>query len=221
VGENINTEWEIRVMAFFEQGRYKAEIILAQQTKSKGKGTPQVELHLQLLAAMGDGADKDVEYDPPRTKFPPVIYLALTEGTLGTPGNPGWVTEVLQYIGFDGDFEHLPQVEGWKGFVYCGEEKDLQGIMRDKWSIEMSRGPKVIPQDKNEAKKLTRQFGGLFKKAQPASTAPPAAPEQQENPAEQQEPSPTPPARTAGRKPQHQPASVGNNGSRADEDIPF
>jgi hypothetical protein len=201
-------------MPYFNEGRYKAKIILAQRSKAKGSGNDQVELHLELLAEMGDDKDKDKEYAPPRTQFPPVIYLTLTENTMGTPQQPGWVADVLMYLGFDGDFDNLAKLEWWEGFVYCKHEEGQDGKKRDKFSIERPAVAKVIPQDKSDARRLNGKFGSIFKR----NTPPP--PEQQpENPAEQKEPPPQGSPSINGRKPRKE--TVPPIDETPNDDIPF
>jgi hypothetical protein len=147
-------------MPFFAEGRYRASIYMAQLTQAKS-GTPQVEITLDLISDLGDDGQ---EYAPPASRFPPRLFLALTESTIGTSENPGWVAETLKHIGFDGDFDNLDKLMGWTGVVRCRHEEDQNGKMQDRWEIDRGpQKPKVIPKDPGQVRKLNTLFGRVFK----------------------------------------------------------
>jgi hypothetical protein len=170
-------------MAFFNEGTYRAKIGMAQLTEAKNeKKTPQVEITLELLAELDD---KGEEYAPRRSQFPPRIFLALTEATMGTPSQPGWVAQVLAHIGFKGNFEHIAEVEGWEGLVYCSHQEDQNGKEQDRWSINMGeRKPQLVPKDKAQIRKLNTLFGKHFnagKEGEKKGKKPPEVPVKEVN----------------------------------------
>lgn len=157
-------------MAFFQEGRYRVQIALAQLSEAKSSKNPQIELHLELKAELGKDGE---EFDPPRSRFLPVVYLTLTDKTMGTPSDPGWVAQVLKAVGFSGDFDRLAGVEGWEGTAYCSHQKDDKGEVRDRWSIDTAQGPKIKTAEKPTVRKLNGLFGKLFGGTRPPTPPPP------------------------------------------------
>ena len=91
-----------------EKGSYKATIGVATMTEAKS-GTPQVRLDLELREFYDAQRKCWVAAFQPRV--PPSVYLAITDATMGSPGKPGWVADVLAYLGFDGNFDAITQLE--------------------------------------------------------------------------------------------------------------
>jgi hypothetical protein len=162
-------------MAYFEQGKYTARIGMAQVAEAKNeKKTPQLELHLELVTYT-DREGK--EWEPPQTRFPPVVYLSLTEQTLGTEHQPGWVRETLNALGFDGDFDRVAQLEGKEVSVWNQHEKAAfgknAGQMVDRWSIDRgSAGRSAKPAEKSTVKTLNTLWGKKKARAKPANGEP-------------------------------------------------
>ena len=164
----------------------------------------QVILELELLASIGrDGQ----EYEPEASRFPPKIYLAVTDATMGTADRPGWVADTLKYLGFQGDFANLERdVKDKEVEVYCKYESNQKGQQVEKWNVSRPRTAK--PAARQEVRKLNTQFAGLFKGMR--CPRPP--------------PSPRPTARPTGRSrpaPRNEEPQPQESGPNPADDIPF
>ncbi len=118
-------------------GKYRARIVGAALGESEAKHTPQVEITIELITAMGeDGRTYPVDAKK-------IVYMALTENTLGTTSSPGWVLETLTAFGFRGpSFSNLECLVGKEVDALCKEE-EYDGKMNEKWSIfRPFNGPK-------------------------------------------------------------------------------
>jgi hypothetical protein len=153
---------------YHEAGRYRARVAAAALSKAT-TGTDQVRLSLELLGIYGEGQDRQL-YQAATSRFPPEVYLALTEKTIE------WVQKVLTALGFEGDFGNLQQMVGWEGDVLCQHETAQagkhQGEEVERWSILVNGGPREAePIDAREARRLNATFGKLFKKVPPQNRA--------------------------------------------------
>jgi hypothetical protein len=148
---------------YFEEGRYKARISAVELGEARNeKKTPQVVLTLDLLGRYEDSDGELYEY-PSASRFPPQIFLSVTEATMGTEGQPGWVAQTLAYLGFQGNFDEIAQVEGWEGDVINQHRPNQNNDDRDNWSIlrPKEKGP---PPDKKTVRTLNSRIGKLFGK---------------------------------------------------------
>lgn len=152
-------------MPHFTQGRYRAVITGAAIAKAK-TGTDQLVLEIDLISFNNRGE----WVEPVATRFAPQIYLSLTTATIGKPDSPGWVARDLSAIGFDGDFEHITQLEGTDVEVICTHEPDLQGALQDRWALITAR-PQAQPSPPNELQRLNQLYRPTF--TQLAKTQPP------------------------------------------------
>jgi hypothetical protein len=153
-------------MPYHLAGLYKAKIVNAIISESRGeKKTPQFELALQLL----DKQEPNGEWNPytMQDRFPPIIYLSITDATMGDKNEPGWVTKILQYLGFDFDAWDLDKIIGWEGVVECRYEIAKFGTKAgqdvEKWSIFEERSPKTMESNTSVAKSLKAKYGKMFK----------------------------------------------------------
>jgi hypothetical protein len=143
---------------YFETGDYNATITDATIVEAKN-GTPQVEIVL-CLNYKQVGAQQVV---PKTSMYPPRFFLALTEGTMGSPANPGWVAQTLKGLGFSGIMSDigLPSgsggIVGWTGPVRCGVRKGQDGNEYDDWKIVRTKTS--VPAPDSLADKLTQKFG--------------------------------------------------------------
>jgi hypothetical protein len=152
-------------------GNYKATIDTAAFVTAKS-GNAQLELTLKLNSYFSD-EDGDWVVHFIKGRFPPRIFLSLTEGTMGTPQQPGWVAQTLTYLGFDGNFEDASQFEGKEIEAYCSEREDNQGKTREQWDINRPQEPRnAVAPEKKKIRELKSKFGKLFKSSKP--TSPPA-----------------------------------------------
>jgi len=149
---------------FNEEGRYRARISAARIGKAKS-GTDQVEFDLELLGiyeeAQGDSDDNLVECK--RGRFPNTVWLSLTEATMGTASQPGWVAQTLQYLGFDGNFDNVEQLVGWEGDFLCQYEDSLKGGQRERWSVWRGGTRTAKPVEQKTVRTLKTRFSNLFK----------------------------------------------------------
>src|SRR5947209_16285777 len=100
-------------MAYFDATTFQARIIGAVVTEAQNANrTPQLELTLDLQGKL-DADGSLIPVAP--TRYPPRIFLSLTEKAIGTPDQPGPVGETLQFLGFDGDFNNPQQLDGGEG----------------------------------------------------------------------------------------------------------
>jgi hypothetical protein len=160
---------------FNPEGSYRAKIGLVQVGQARNeKKTPQIELHLELSAHYDQQEHDWFEYKQP--PYAPIVYLSVTERTMGTPGNPGWVTQLLTYLGFDGNFEQIAALEGIEIEALCQhqESRTKPGTQRESWSIIIPRAERTST-DRTISRDLKTRFGKIFKapKKAPASPPPP------------------------------------------------
>ena len=172
----------------YDPGRYRVRITDAALGESESKATPQIEVHIAILHT----------YD---ASFAPVqcpngqrtVYLALTDGTLGTMSDPGWVAKLLLALGWTGpSLASLEMLAGKEMDAQC-EYDNYSGEDKEKWSLWGPRTGAKNPAKQSTVTALDRKFSWLLNQANKTPAA--AAPAQ----------------RPAPRAPQHQ--------SR--EDIPF
>src|SRR5215204_2393884 len=89
----------------------------------------------------------------PKPMYPPEVYLPLTDATMDH-GN-GWVALTLRHLGFDGDFDNLPQLCGKFEDVLCKHETNLDGDPVERWSILRPAGARTVPPaEKKEVRRL-------------------------------------------------------------------
>lgn len=190
-------------------GAYRGKIGMAVLSEAANeRKTPQFELHLELEAVYDQ--DKRTWYEHGQPRFAPVVYLSLTEATMGTPDNPGWVANVLSYLNFNGDFDAIAQLEGKEVEFYCQHQdvQDKPGEKREKWSISIPKVPKP-PAPKTVTKSLKTQYGNLFRQNKPAPARPPARPQ------------PAPVANGVPSTPPYEPDPIDGGPPVEGEDIPF
>jgi hypothetical protein len=146
---------------FNHEGKYRARLISACLIKAKS-GTDQVLLSLKLE---GIYMDEGGLIECPKPRYPPEIYLNLTEATMaGTNGKPGWVAETLKFLGFKGDFDMLADINDQTINALCKHEEDHQGELVERWSVLVSGGVRqVTAPPKKETRRLTATWGSLFK----------------------------------------------------------
>jgi hypothetical protein len=201
---------------YFRQGKYHARLEVARRVPAKST-TEQVELVWKLLGHYGtDG----VLYAVEEPRYPPSTFLSLTEATVGTEGNPGWVAETLAFLGFDGNFDNLGAIAGWEGSITNTHKPNHENVLRDSWGVLRPAKPREVePPDQKVLRQLTARFGGVFKrlaKGDPKGT--PAAPPRPAAPAHQPAPAAPIPAELNGDLPPG-PEEFGTPGDNSD--IPF
>lgn len=150
---------------FYEEGLYKVQIQAANITKAKS-GNDQIELDLTLLGYFRDtqGGTKRLEPAKTTSRFPPRIYLTITEKTMGNAQSPGWVAQTLQFMGFDGDFNNIHQLSNWAGEALNLHKENLQGDLVDNWNISRPAGDRTVEKaDKKELRALNTRYGKFFK----------------------------------------------------------
>jgi hypothetical protein len=171
-------------MAYFEATTFQARIIGAVVTEAQNANkTPQLELTLDLQGKLD--ADGGLIPVPP-TRYPPRIFLSLTEKAIGTSDQPGPVGDTLQFLGFDGDFNNAQQFEGWEGPVVNEHQlkNDGSGNTRDSFTIVRPYTPRTTPTaDRKLVRSLNSKFGKLFKTSakSPLTPRPDAEPHQETN----------------------------------------
>ena len=171
------------------EGRYRARIGLAKLVKSKS-GNMQIRMSLEILGRYSNDGQQ-LHPCSHEGQYAPSMYLTITDQTMGSADQPGWLYDTLTHMGFNGDFASLAIVEGYEGDFVCKHEADLKGQFRESWSLQRPRseGPDV---DKSEIRQLNTRYSRLFKRA-PAAPAPatpaPAAP-RPPTPRSEQEPIP-------------------------------
>ena len=160
-------------MKYWAEGEYEALITSAVFGASSTKKTPQVEIELDPLTWENEHGEM---VDPPQlSRFPPKVYLFITDATMGTPTSPGWVAETLLYLGFGGNFDTIADDIVNKRIRVLCEYEDYNGKEKDRWTIQRGdRAPKA-PAGKEVVRKANTLYGGLFRGNKlAASTAVPA-----------------------------------------------
>jgi hypothetical protein len=157
-------------------GRYRVRITTACLGESS-KGTPQLEIGIEILGYHdpAEGTYHESANGPER-----MVYIALTEGTLGTPQSPGWAYQQLLDLGWQGQsFAALEPLVGQVRDAECKHEA-WDDKVSEKWSIYRRRGntPLRPIQDRN-LRDLNKRFSGLLK-AGARATPPTGSPEDSE-----------------------------------------
>src|SRR5262249_15084726 len=149
---------DFRMGLYHEQARYQATIAAAALGQAKNeKKTPQLELTLDINGMYGE--DGQV-YECRKGRVPPSVYLSITEATMGTDAQPGWVAEVLGVLNFNGDFNDTDQFVGMVVDVYCAHGQNQKGDPREQWSIERKRDPRQgVNMEKKQVRTLNSRFG--------------------------------------------------------------
>ena len=166
--------------------RYFAKITSQALTRNK-KGNPEVQLTVLPLGQY----DMDGNYEPRSFQWERTVFLSLTDKTIGTAHEPGWVLETLRFLGFKGDsFSKLdPAVEGSHSFVdkevdvLCKTTKwDRKTI--EKWSFLRAGGKRT--EAKPVAAKEVRALEpvGQVLKATAKAAPPTAKPKAERQPGE-------------------------------------
>jgi hypothetical protein len=167
--------------AFYDQGNYAVRIVGQSLTENK-KGNPELQLTIKIVGQYA----ADGELHPIDSEFNRTIFLTLTDGTIGTADRPGWVLEVLQYLGFTGaslaaldpDDKHHVSFVGRECNAYCKVET-YEGKEREKWNISRPREAKpAAPIDKKKLRGLDARFGKTLKAfaGRAPATVPPSEP---------------------------------------------
>lgn len=158
---------------YFGEGRYRVRI--ESQAIAEGKkredgteGNPSLQIGIMPIGQYVDNEIEEVHSLYGRT-----VYLPLTDGTIGTLDNPGWVLMTLRFLGWQGtSFSELdPNEQPCHSFVglecdaIC-QHDEYQGKQREKWSIHRPRGQgeaigKTL--DKKGLKSLDAKFGKVLK----------------------------------------------------------
>lgn len=149
---------------FHQAGSYRAKILSVEIVQAQS-GTEQIRIALELQTYYAQGTPG---VPVPPSRFPPEVYMPLTEATMGSPTQPGWVAETLAGMGFDGDFSTISeQFEGKVVDVGCRYEYAQQGKHQgeevERWSIYRPGGTRAkAPADPKQGRRLTSQWGALF-----------------------------------------------------------
>lgn len=160
-----------------EQGTYRATIALAELGTAR-TGTHQLVLHLTPHAIL-DSTNTEQPVRP--TRYPPRVYISITEKTIGTADSPGWAAQALTQLGFRGNFDDIARLAGWTGYFYCEHQpsRDDPQDLRESWSvITHAAQPTAQPADKKTTRQLNAQFADVFKSMGRTAT-PPQQPQQQ------------------------------------------
>lgn len=157
----------------YEPGRYRLKIVGADLGEAEN-GTPHIELYLEVLGRY-EGQQLQAVTGPGRTAF-----LSITDVTIGTLNNPGWVAQTLTDLGFDwsfGRFDHYPAYQRLLGQERDGECKheEWNGEYREKWGVYRNSRSPLKPASAETGKALNAKFGPLMKQlAKRTGSAPPA-----------------------------------------------
>lgn len=151
--------------AFYTPGRYRVRIV-GQVLAENKKGNPELQLKIQPIGYYEQS--EYVEHDFP---YPRTVYLTLTEGTIGTPDKPGWIMELLRFMGFEGSSFGQLDPEAKDAVSFVGHEHDAicavgdyEGREREKWSIYRGgSGEAAKPMEKKGIKALDAKFKALLK----------------------------------------------------------
>lgn len=175
---------------YYEEGRYRVRII--DQVLSDGEKradgsekSPSLILEVEVLGMY----NRDGELEGIKTsQYGRRIYLPLTDGTIGTAENPGWVLLTLRFLGWEGvDFGELNTAskpccsfEGLEVDATCSYN-EYQGKTNERWSIFRPKEPGegTKPMESKGIKMLNAKFANVLKKTKPTAgktQTPPRAP---------------------------------------------
>ncbi len=201
--------------------KYRARIVGAELGESETTKSPQIEIGFQFLYVYGDDGSATPTSGNCR------VYLPLSDKTIGSTQEPGWVIQQLIELGFRGpSFSNLDGLVGreadvsWKDDVY--KDKPTK-----KWGILRSFSGAKNPASKQTISALDAKFAGLLNKAKntpalPPPVASPAPKPAAPNAAPRTPVSPPSNAFQGGPDPAGDPPGSGYGGGNNDDDsIPF
>lgn len=143
----------------YPAGRYRLKTLGAALGESKS-GNPQIEINVEILGYHDpEGGFRECSGD--RT-----VYLSLTDATLGTPSDPGWVYQTLLDLGWDG--RSFVELDSLAGHVRDGDCKhdEWDGKTVEKWGIYRRRiAQPQRPAQNQTVRQLNARFSGLLKAA--------------------------------------------------------
>ncbi len=147
-----------------DPGKYSGRITNAALSESETSKTPQVEVAVDLVS----------DEHGPITGYARV-YLSLTDATIGTTNEPGWVILTLMAYGFRGpSFANLDALEG-RPCELKMEHDAYKGETKEKWSLfRPYSGPKN-PASKATISGLDQKFAALLNVAKKTPALPKAA----------------------------------------------
>jgi len=190
----------------YDNGTYKVKIV-DQSIGENNNGNPELRLTIQPLGIYFDDMEPDgtkkkslCDQDYPFTR---TVFLALTDGTMGTPDQPGWVAHTLKFLGFTGESLSQLDKDHPQHISLIGIEADAtnqienyKGKDREKWNFLRGTGQQQQRAlAKDALRQLDAKFGKVLKAVQTAKTNP--------------------------RPPLASPVPAFAGASRAGEDIPF
>jgi hypothetical protein len=122
-------------MSRLDPGRYKAKILYHTVTENSAGNT---DLRITVLPFADAQMPLPLKYKP----TPVTIFMTITDGTMGTIDNPGWVLLTLKHLGFHSadlatlhpDHEMAHTFTG-REVVILGSEDEYRGRKRIRWNI--------------------------------------------------------------------------------------
>jgi hypothetical protein len=151
------------VSTFYQEGRYKGEVVNQALGKNQRTSTPQFVLRFRVMC-MIDG-DRDVSV---RQQYERTVYMYLSEKSAP------FTIKKLQEAGFSGssirqlDLSH-PEAQSFVGQYMefqCVHEEGKDGEIREKWDLAYKSGNgdiEITPLEPAEARKLDALFGATLK----------------------------------------------------------
>jgi hypothetical protein len=150
----------------YEEGKYKARIT-GQTIGENKKGNPEIQLYIQPIGYYTPQGLEAGSYQWERT-----VFLTLTDKTIGTEKDPGWIMKLLWFLGFEGkSFAQLDQ-DHEQPHSFVGQEVDAlcqhdnyQGKAIEKWSILTggAQRPAVKALANKGLRALDAKFGKVLK----------------------------------------------------------
>lgn len=151
---------------YYQPGRYVCKIT-SQQLGESRTGNPQFVLRFKVLG-VPDPEDRSALI-PDRNQYERTMYRSITDKSIP------YFMEDLQMLGFTGtSFKLLDQHNaGFQDFrgneieMICTHENDLNGQLREKWSIakdnRVSTAAEVKPLESKKVRELDALFGKHLK----------------------------------------------------------
>lgn len=145
-----------------QPGRYLVRVVGGCLGESSS-GNPQIEFGLKPLQFFDpEGGGQPV----PISASTQIMYCAVTEGTMGTVSEPGWLVRLLLDLGVRGELSDkaLQATKGQEREAILTYET-YEGKERPRWNIYPERGTTAYrPLDRKKQASLNSKFGGLLKK---------------------------------------------------------
>jgi hypothetical protein len=166
----------------YDEALYQVKVV-DQNMCENSKGNPQLELTIRPIGLYVETTNDETGAREKRLKeedfaVDRIIFMVMTDATMGDNDNPGWVAQTLAWLGLEGGEVSRLDKDHKKHFSLIRKVFDARcsyetwnGKEREKWQIQHGEsGTKNKALDKAGLKSLDARFGKAVKGAAESMT---------------------------------------------------